>query len=206
MNTTPQTSIFPAGSDTAPPIDAVRPGQCLRCGAGCGVPGALVIIGHGVRSHTVVMANDEDPRASLATTWSRRFKCKKCSGTFTIGPPGVLRRYLYSLGAILTAWLLALRPPLGEGLNQEAVYDHQGVDRRPQGPDPEPWRCGCRRWRSLMRWAAQIEAWWPTRPVSGTTWSARAAGLLHGFLAGGGGREGLRSRAITAHAGGGVTA
>ena len=116
----------------------------------------------------------------------------------------MLYRYLYSLAAILTAWLLAIRPALGDGLDQEAVYDRQGVDRRTGPPPPEKGRSGCRRWRSLMRWADQIEAWWPTRAVLGTTWSARAEGLLLGFLPGGDGRAGLRRRAITSHAGGGM--
>jgi hypothetical protein len=116
----------------------------------------------------------------------------------------VLRRYLYSLAAILTAWLLAIRPALGDGLDQEAVYDRQGVDRRPGQPPREKRRSGCRRWRSLMRWAGRIEDWWPTRAVLGTTWSARAEGLLLGFVAGGAGRDGLRRRAIAVHAGGGM--
>jgi hypothetical protein len=154
--------------------------------------------------HTVVAANDGAGSASLETTWSRRFLCKKCRKTFTIGPPGVLRRYLYSLAAILTAWLLAIRPSLGDGLDQEAVYARQGVDRRPGQPPREKRRSGRRRWRSLMRWAEQIEAWWPSRAVQGATWSSRAEGLLLGFLAGGGGRTGLRRRAIMAHAGGGM--
>lgn len=198
------TPVFPVHSSVAPPIDAVRPGQCVRCDAGCGIPGALTIIGHGVRSHEVVVANDGEGSASLEKTWSRRFKCKRCGATFTIGPPGVLRRYLYSLYAILTAWLLTIRPALGEGLDQETVYARQGVDRRPGKPAPEARRSGRRRWRSLMRWAEQIEAWWPTRVVAGPTWSARAEGLLLGFVAGGGGREGLRRRAIAAHVGGGM--
>lgn len=196
----------PAASFTLPAIHGVRPGQCPRCGAGCGVPGALVIIGHGVRWHTVVLANDGEGSASMAATWSRRFLCKKCGGTFTIGPPGVLRRYLYSLAAILTAWLLAIRPPLGAGLDQEAVYARQGVDRRPGQTPGEKRRSGRRRWRSLMRWADQIAAWWPTRPVSGATWSATVEGLLLGFVAGGGGWPGLRIRAVRAHAGGGAVA
>ena len=171
---------------------------------GCGVPGAWWIIGHGRRTHAVVAANDGEGSVSIETTWSRRFLCKKCRKTFTIGPPGILSRYLYSLAAILTAWVLAIRPALGDGLDQEAVYDRQGVDRRPGPPLPEKGRSGRRRWRSLMRWAGQIEVWWPTRVVLGTTWSARAEGLLLGFVLGGGERDGLRRRAIAAHVGGGM--
>lgn len=124
----------------------------------------------------------------------------RCDTCCAVGPPDVVPRHLYALGAILTAWLLALAQPLGEGLDQVAVYARQGVDRRAGVSSAELRRSGRRRWRSLGRWAARIETWWPARPVMGTTWRQTAHALLVGFVAGGGGRDGLRSRALAAHA------
>lgn len=156
--------------------------------------------GHGVRWRAIVLPNDEDRGASIAQVWSRRFRCCRCEACCAVGPPGVVPGHLYSLAAILTAWLLALAVPLGEGLDQVAVCARQGVDRRGGVSDAEPGRSGRRRWRSLGRWAARIGTWWPARPVTGTPWRQAAHALLVGFVAGGGGRDGLRSRAIAAHA------
>lgn len=150
-------------------------------------------------------ANDDDAPARLGLVWSRRFRCVRCDTCCAVGPPGVVPRHLYALGAIVTAWLLALARPLGDGLDQVAVYARQGADRRGGGGDAEPGRAGRRRWRSLGRWAARIETWWPTRPVTGATWRQAAQVLLVGFVAGGDGRDGLRSRAIAAHASSGCS-
>lgn len=115
-----------------------------------------------------------------------------------MGPPGLVPRHLYSLAAIVTAWLLALAAPLGDGLDQAKVYDRQGVDRRPSTAVEEPDHAGVRRWRSLGRWADRIGGWWPARPVGGETWRDRAGALLLGFVAGEGGRPELRRRAVLA--------
>lgn len=148
----------------------------------------------------MVLANDLDDHASLGLIWSRRFLCRGCDTCCAVGPPDVLPRHLYSLDAILTAWLLALVGPLGDGLDQLAVYARQGVDRGGSTPDAEGRRSGVRRWRSLARWAARIPTWWPSRPVVGRTWRDIAGQLLIGFVAGGSGRDGLRARAVAAHA------
>lgn len=154
--------------------------------------------GHGVRWRMVVLANDGDGRAALGLSWSRRFRCATCDACCAVQPDDVMPRHAYTLGAIVTAWLLALARPLGEGLDQVAVCARQGVDRRGGLPDIETGRSGCRRWRSLGRWAAQIATWWPSRPVGGSTWRDRAYALLIGFV-GPGDRSGLRRRAIAAH-------
>jgi hypothetical protein len=144
----------------------------------------------------VVLANDDSGPATLEIVWIRRFRCRRCAVCCAVGPPGVLPRHQYSLDAILTAWLLAIAVPLGEGLDQIAVYARQGVDRVAGMADVEAGRSGRRRWRSLARWASQIVAWWPGRPAVGRTWRDRAHGLLVGFVAGGEGRVGLRARAV----------
>jgi len=162
--------------------------------------GRIALHGHGIRGRLVVFANDDDGRATLGFVWTRRFRCRGCGVCCAVGPPGVLLRYQYSLDAIVTAWLLAIARPLGEGLDQLAVYARQGVDRVAGVTSAEARRSGRRRWRSLSRWASRIAAWWPGRVAGGRTWRDRAHALLVGFVAGGGGRVGLRARAVTGHA------
>ena len=187
------------------PINAVRPSRCPNCRCPARLEGRIVLQGHGLRLRLVVQANDDDDRsASFAWVSIRRFRCTTCGTCCSVGPPEVLPRHAYSLLAILTAWLLALSPPLGDGLDQVAVYDRQGVDRGARTPRVERGRSGVRRWRSLARWASRIPSWWPARPVVGTRWRDTAEALLIGFVAGGSGRDGLRARAVAAHASSGA--
>jgi hypothetical protein len=186
-------------SSSLPPIDAVRPRCCPHCGAIAGVPGGLNLWGHGARSHEVVVPGD---RPSLTRVWVRRFLCRPCDKTCSVLPFGCLPRHLYSLWAILTAWFLAVPRPVGEGLDDEAVYGRVGVDRRAEGP--EAGRAGRLRWRSLRRWLHCAARWWPTHPLVGVTWREQAAALLAGFIPGDGGREGATRRALSAHAAGGT--
>lgn len=182
-----------------PSVEVARPNRCPSCGSPARLDGQLLLYGHGVRWRSVVLPNDADPPAAIVLCWTRRFLCRRCSATCTVGPPGVLPRRLYTLAAIVTAWLLALDRPLGDGLDQVEVCARQGVDRRP-GATAERRRSGHRRWRSLPRWAARIPTWWSSRPVTGSTWREVARELLVGFVAGGSGRDGLRARAVAAHA------
>jgi len=114
----------------------------------------------------------------------------------------MLSRRLYSLAAIVLAWFLAVDRPVGDGLDDKAVYALVGVDRWLE--EQESGRSGRRRWRSLRRWVATTSQWWPTRPAIGTTWRERAASLIVGFLPGDGGREGALRRAVSAHVAGGT--
>lgn len=132
----------------------------------------------------------------------RRFRCQACGATCSVLPPGVLPRHLYALSAIVAAWFLAAAAPVGDGLDDEAVYARQGVERRRGKADRG--RGGVQRWRSLARWTKSIPDWWPTRPVLGPTWRARASSLLVGFLPGEGGREGAIRRALSVHTAGGT--
>lgn len=191
--------ISTSSSASVPPIDAVRPPFCPHCGAPAGVRGALNLWGNGPRSRDVVVPGDEP---GLAQAWVRRFLCRRCDRSCSVSPPDVLARHLYTLSAILTAWFLAADPPVGDGLDDEAVYALVGVDRRLDSQ--EPGRSGRRRWRSLRRWLAAASTWWPTRPLIGSTWRQRAASLLVGFVPGDGGRDGATRRALSAHAAGGT--
>lgn len=193
-----------------PPIDAVRPSCCASCMAVADAGSDLLMHGHGVREILVVIP----PRhwqgvARLVPVPLRRFRCNRCGATITVHPHGVLPRCAYSLFAIVFAWWSACRPPMGQGLDDAAVYALQGVDRPTPGPEPESRlraRSGVRRWRSLARWAAKIGEWWPGRAVAGATWRERAASLLVGFAAEAGGADvgRLLTRAVAGHAGAGA--
>lgn len=184
---------------SVPPIDAVRPPFCPHCGAPAGVVGALTLWGHGVRVHEVVVPGDGP---TLAQVWVRRFLCRRCDRTCSVLPLGCLPRHLYTLAAIVTAWFSAAERPVGDGLDDEAVYALVGVDRRAGGQ--EPGHSGRRRWRSLRRWVRCAARWWPTRPATGATWRQQAASLLVGFVPGDEGREGATRRAVSAHVAGGT--
>lgn len=186
----------------APPMDGVRPTRCPRCDAPARDGPGIVVRGHGVRFRRVVVPGDE--HADLIDVWTRRFRCKRCNRTCSVRPVGIQARHVYTLTAILTAWFLASAKPLGDGLDHVEVYARQGVDRPRCKPLPEAGRSGCRRWRSLSRWAASIERGWPSRPVHGATWATRVHALLIGFLPGVGGRDGAIRRAKNAHAAAGA--
>lgn len=133
--------------------------------------------GHGLRERLLAVSCSHGA-TTLCRLLVRRFRCKLCGGTVTVLPPGVLVRHLYALRSILRAWWLARRPdPAADG----EVYALVGVDRLASGSETH--RTGRRRWRSLARWAAKLEQWWPTIAVHGETWRERTTALLRGFVA-----------------------
>lgn len=186
-------------SSGVPPIDAVRPAFCPHCRAVAGLPGARKLWGHGVRWHDVVVPGDKPTSVQV---WARRFLCRRCGQTCSVSAPGVLSGHVYTLAAVLAAWFRAATPPVGDGLDDEAVYALLGVDRRSAGQEPS--HSGRRRWRSLRRRVARASTWRPTRPAIGATWRERAASLMVGFIPGDGGREGAIRRALSPHVAGGT--
>jgi hypothetical protein len=174
----------------------VRPAFCPHCRAVAGLPGARNLWGHGKRWREVIV-----PGARVISAWVWRFLCRQCESTCSVSAADLLARRRYTLGAIVTAWILAVARPIGDGKDDEAVYALVGVDRRLPGPDSG--RAGKARWRSLSRWVRSIPTWWPTRPVVGGTWRGRAASLIVGFIPGDDGRDGAIRRALAAHTAGG---
>lgn len=175
---------------TLPGVDAMRPGRCPSCHAVAIPGGPKLLHGHGARVRETVLPGEE--RASIARVFVRRYRCTACGAVCSVQPPGVLPRFLYSLYAIVNAWLLGTPRPVGGGLEDAAVYARQGVDRL----SPEPHRPGAVRWRSLSRWAGHIGLWWPGRAVAGVTWRQRVGSLLAGFTAEGD----VTERALASHA------
>lgn len=178
-----------------PPIDSVRPAFCPHCGVVAGPVGGRNIIGHGRRWRAVIGRS-----ATVVTTWVWRFYCRRCRRTCSVRPEGLADRLRYALAAIVVAWVHAAPLPVGDGLDDEAVYALVGVDRRTAATE---FRSGKQRWRSLARWAARLDTWWPTRPTVGATWRQRVTALVTGFLPGEGGRDGAIRRALAAHTAGG---
>jgi hypothetical protein len=175
-------------------IEAARPPVCRKCRACAGVGDRVALQGHGIRWRTVVHVTSSG--AVLAVVGVRRFKCSRCSWTTTVPPVPIVPGHSYTVAAILTAWLLGLPRPLGDGRDEASVCALQGVDRR-TGQRRQ------RRWRSPSRWMRAIDRWWPTRPQVGSA-RERASRLLHGFVPGDGGREGVIRRALRAHSAGGL--
>jgi hypothetical protein len=171
-------------------VGALRPSQCPSCLAVSPIDGPLLMHGHGARTRSGVLPGDD--RAVIRTVAVRRYRCTACGATCTVHPVGVLPRFLYTLYAIVNAWRLAMPRPVGEGLDDAAVYARQGVDRL----SVEGSRSGPQRWRSLARWARHIGTWWPGRAIAGSTWRQRVGSVLVGFAAEGD----VTARALASHA------
>jgi hypothetical protein len=80
-----------------------------------------------------------------------------CRAVLVVLPAGVMPRYLYSAAAIVVAFFLVARPPIGEGMSQAQAYDRQGMFA---GLTPKVETDPSYRWRSLGRWARRAREWW----------------------------------------------
>ena len=145
--------------DLVPDVDDARPKRCPRCGKPARCNGRVCLQGHGVRCRDVVafaLTTSFSERAVLC--WVRRYRCTECHAVPSVLPRGVLPRYLYSVGAIVAAFLVVEEEPVGDGATEEEAYQHHGSKRRTAWTDASPYR-----WRSLGRWARRVHSWWPGR-------------------------------------------
>jgi len=106
---------------------------------------ALNLHGHGQRERQVrgPMQPGSPPIQVLLTL--RRYLCRSCGATLTVGPRGLLTGRLFSAAAVALAlclWGL-------EKLRQAQVYAQVNCWRRPQEQAAHPWR-------QLGRWARGI--------------------------------------------------
>jgi len=141
-----------------PDVDVARPARCRRCGGLAKQGGRIFLHGHGVRTRGVVLPGLGDDLPRTGTCWTRRYRCIRCEALVTVLPPGVLPHMLYSLLAIVRAFILVVEEPIGQGVDHETAYRCQG--RWPTMRWTKPWPY---RWRALGRWAARIQQWWPGR-------------------------------------------
>ncbi len=95
----------------------------------------------------------------LTECWCRRYHCTACGAVATVLPVGVIPRYLYSVFAIVIAFTLVAARPVGRELTDALAYQRQGMNRIRRWHRGVDWR-----WRSVDRWSAQIERWWPGLP------------------------------------------
>lgn len=176
-----------------PAVDDVRPPRCGACRQPARVGERINLHGHGVRARgVVVLARTAEGAARVVEHWARRYRCVLCGAVTTVLPRGTMRRFLYSVGAIVMAFFLVTSPPVGDGLGDEAAYTRQGMYAKTAWRDADPYR-----WRSLERWSAAVARWWPGSA------SVERQALLVSFVerAGEGGREAALEAAVDAHAG-----
>jgi DNA-directed RNA polymerase subunit RPC12/RpoP len=108
----------------------------------------LLLHGHGARRRILRGPKAVGGPPVESTTVVRRYQCKKCGGTVTVRPRGVLRRRLY--GATAIGLGLALF-----GLEQQsahAVREAIAPTASHQGPAEGA------TWSTLRRWAGEAKA------------------------------------------------
>lgn len=129
-----------------PSVDEARPALCPCCRSASQEPGrALGLHGHGVRERQV--RGPLEPWGRPTTVWvaGRRYQCQHCSAVILVVPRGIVRRRLFSIGAIAWAlWLFGVEqlPPVQV---REAV---------------SPWQVlgatAAAGWAQLGRWARDV--------------------------------------------------
>ena len=180
-----------------PSAAAARPGRCPCCGAASRpLGGPPRLVGHGVRARQLRGPVQADRDGEIVEVVLRRYRCRGCRAIVAVGPRGLVRRRLFSAGAIglsLALWAIE-RLPAG------------AVRRR-----VSPWRvvgaAAAATWSSLRRWAGAVRAGrlWPRTvgvPADGMPLrevAARAACRL-AALAIGRGRLPVRAFGGAAHA------
>jgi hypothetical protein len=88
-----------------PSVDAVRPGQCPRCGTASRPVGrGLGLWGHGGRSRQVRGPLTAAGPPALVEIVARRYRCRGCRTIVFVVPRGVLARRLFTGPAIALAF------------------------------------------------------------------------------------------------------
>jgi hypothetical protein len=90
-----------------PRVDEVRPGRCPACDAPSRpIGGLLGLHGHGLRERHQWGPAEFGGAPALLGILLRRYMCQSCGAVVVVGPRGVVRRRLYSAGAIALALAL----------------------------------------------------------------------------------------------------
>lgn len=167
-----------------PAVDEVRPGCCPACNAPSRPAGAaLGLQGHGLRERHQWGPVAAGGVPALIAILVRRYLCRSCGAVVVVGPRGLVRRRLYSAGAIALA--LALY-----GVAGFAPTEVRGrvSPLRIVGPS------AAAGWASLRRWcrAVRVRRLFPAvRALPGDATlrqvAARAATTLAAYAPGAGG-------------------
>lgn len=90
-----------------PPVAQVRPTHCRHCHAASKPQGQpLVLVGHGLRQRQLRGPVEPQGPPRLVLVYLRRFLCRRCKGTMTVGPRPRQPGRLYSGSTILLALAL----------------------------------------------------------------------------------------------------
>lgn len=131
-----------------PTVDEVRPGRCPACEAPSRpAGGALGLHGHGLRERHQWGPAVLGAAAVLIAILTRRYRCQPCGAVVVVVPRGVLRRRLYSAGAIalaLALWSVAELAP--------------AEVRRRVSPFAVVGATAAAGWSSLRRWSRAVRA------------------------------------------------
>ena len=149
-----------------PPVDVCRPGRCPDCGVASRPEGGrLRMHGHGLRERQLRGVLEAGGPPVIVLLLLRRYLCLECGAVVTVVPRGVLRRRLYSAGAIALALALFGLDELSEAAVRERS---------------SPWRIvgatAAKGWSTLRRWVRAILCGrlWPTLAALRADWSVRA--------------------------------
>ena len=155
-----------------------------------------MVHGHGLRTREVVVLAAVEDRAQIVECQVRRYRCTACGAVMVVLPRGVMPRYLYSTAAIVMGLFLVADEPVGQGCTETEAYAQQGMYAKTRWTEASPYR-----WRSLGRWAAMAQHWWPSLATGGVS------GLLVAFVerSGGGGLAAAAEAAVGAHVRWGLT-
>ena len=155
-----------------PPVDDVRPCCCPHCGALARREGRVVLESNGPRDRPVVVPRLEAGQVVLLreTCWARRFLCNACGKSTLVLPKGVVPGCLFSLPALVWAWML-LHPLLGASQAHGEDCAAEATDRAEQPPAK-------RRWRLPYRWSKRIAGFWPSADGPACGWLDRVGRVL----------------------------
>jgi hypothetical protein len=132
-----------------PPLAAVRPARCPRCGVAGRVPGCPVALhGHGWVWRRAWGPEAPDSASSAGQIALRRFRCTRCRAVFRVGPPGLMSRRAYVTSAMAMALVLWCVQGVPASEVRARVGVHALVGTTAAGE----------RWTTLLRWARAAAA------------------------------------------------
>ena len=131
-----------------PTVEEVRPGQCPACESPSQPAGGLLgLHGHGLRERHQWGPVEAGGGAELIGILARRYRCQLCSAVVVVVPRGLLRRRLYSAGAIALALALWSVAELGPAEVRARVSPLRIVGATAAAG-----------WASLRRWSRAVRA------------------------------------------------
>ena len=129
-----------------PTVEEARPARCPCCGVASRPLGRpLNLHGHGQRERQVRGPLEIGKAPRLAELWLRRYLCRCCQASMTVGPLGLVAHRLFSIAALGLALCLW-------GCQREAAVQV----RRQIDPLSYEGAETVRGWRQLGRWAQAL--------------------------------------------------